>query len=235
MVFVPFNLTVTCNNWFGGLWKSGGQPKTDINKLKIAMKELKAERNDIKSKIEEDNREGLTSEEAKQRKRDLESLEGQVAAILEDFTRIRFPNIIKLGPWGVVGDCHFDIGRSASQITKVRLHTGYIVDNLGISYVVDGKHFETRRLGGSGGGAHHTFTLVPGEYINSMAGFVGAYESERCISQLKFKTNLGNAHGAFGGGGGDEFTVPIMHGRIVGFFGQYDKYLKAIGVYVALN
>ncbi|XP_042466987.1 mannose/glucose-specific lectin-like [Zingiber officinale] len=233
MVCPTLNFTVICNNWFGGLWKSGGQPKTDIKKLKIEMEQLKAERNDIKSKIEEAKRQGrLASEETQQWQRDLKSLEGQVVSIFEDFTD--FQNTIKVGPWGVAGDCKFDIGRSATQITKVTLHAGYIVDSLEIS-IVDGGNVETKRVGTSGGGGYHSFTLDPGEYINSMVGFVGEYNGESCISQLNFKTNFGNTHGPFGGGGGKEFTIPVTDGRIVGFFGQHDYYLKAIGVYVALN
>ncbi|KAG6530569.1 horcolin-like [Zingiber officinale] len=236
MVCPNFIFNIIVDNCFCGLWKSGGQPKTDIKKLKIEMEKLKAERNDIKSKIEEARREGRhTSAEAQQQQRDLKSLEGQVVAIFEDFTGIKFQNNIKVGPWGVAGDCNFDIGGSVSQITKVRLHTGGVVDNLEISYIVDGSNFDTPTLGGSGGGTYHSFTLDPGEYINSMVGFVGAYNGESCISQLKFKTNFGNTHGPFGGGGGKEFTVPVTAGRIVGFFGEYDKYLKEIGVYVALN
>ncbi|XP_042423882.1 protein GOS9-like [Zingiber officinale] len=237
MFCTNLNFNVDVNKCWKGLLKSGGQPKTEIKKLKKEMEKLKAKRNDIKSKIEEAKiSEGrLASEEAKQWQRDLDSLEGQVAAIFEDFTRIRFQNNIKIGPWGIAGDCNFDIGRSASQITKVRLHTGNVIDNLEISYILDGKNVETRRLGGSGGGSYHTFELLPGEYINSMVGSVGDNDGESCISQLKFKTNFGNTHGPFGKGGGKEFTVPVTDGRIVGFFGQYDKYLKEIGVYVALN
>ncbi|KAG6526764.1 protein GOS9-like isoform X1 [Zingiber officinale] len=235
MACTNLNFNVDVNKCFNWLSKSGGKPKIGIKKLKKEIEKLKAKRHDIKSKIEEAKREGrLASEEAKQWQRDLESLEGQVAVIFEDFTRISFQNNIKVGPWGVAGDCNFDIGRSASQITKVRLHTGVVVDNLEISYIVDGKNVETRRLGG-GGGRYHTVELLPGEYINSMVGFVGAFNGESCISQLKFKTNFGNTHGPFGEGGGNEFTVPVTDGRIVGFFGQYDKYLKEIGVYVALN
>ncbi|KAG6530580.1 hypothetical protein ZIOFF_012821 [Zingiber officinale] len=133
-------------------------PKTDIKKLKIEMEQLKAERNDIKSKIEEAKRLGrLASEETQQWQRDLKSLEGQVVAIFEDFTD--FQNTIKVGPWGVAGDCKFDIGRSATQITKVTLHAGYIVDSMEIS-IVDGGNVETKRVGTSGGGGYHSVREV---------------------------------------------------------------------------
>ncbi|KAG6530544.1 hypothetical protein ZIOFF_012783 [Zingiber officinale] len=66
------------------------------------------------------------------------------------------PTGIKIGPWGTPGACSFDIAASASQITRVRLHTGTVVDSLEVSYLVDRKNIETRRLGGDGGGSHYT-------------------------------------------------------------------------------
>ncbi|KAG6508052.1 protein GOS9-like [Zingiber officinale] len=141
---------------------------------------------------------------------------------------------IKIGPWGGTGACNFDIGRSASQIKKVVLHTGDTVERLEISYVVDGNEVKTHPIGGSGGQSHE-FELIPGEYINSMVGSVKTYRGETRISKLEFKTNLGKKHGPFGHGGGTEFTVPVMDGRIVGFFGQSGCYLNGIGVYLAPN
>lgn len=53
--------------------------------MKKEMEKLKSIRNDIKSKIER----SPASEEVKQLQGELESLEAQVTAIFEDFTRIR--------------------------------------------------------------------------------------------------------------------------------------------------
>lgn len=68
-----------------------------------------------------------------------------------------------------------------------------------------------------------------------MVGSIGEYKGDSCITQLRFKTNFGKMYGPFGKGGGTEFTVSIVDGRIVGFFGYYGNYLKAIGVYLAPN
>ncbi|XP_074559958.1 protein GOS9-like, partial [Curcuma longa] len=146
----------------------------------------------------------------------------------------------RIGPWGGTGTYNFDIGRNASQITKVVLHAGEIVDSLKIFYVDEGNEVNTTRIGGGGGGLCE-FKLRPGEYINSMKGSFRAYYDEKymenygeiCITKLQFKTNKGRKHGPFGQGGGSEFSVPVGDGRIVGFFGQYCRYLNAIGVYVA--
>lgn len=58
------------------------------------------------------------------------------------------------------------------------------------------------------------------------------FYGETCIAKLGFRTNFGKRHGPFGQGGGMKFTVPVQDGRIVGFFGQSDSYLNAIGVYI---
>ncbi|KAG6526759.1 hypothetical protein ZIOFF_016760 [Zingiber officinale] len=79
------------------------------------------------------------------------------------------------------------------------------------------------------------FELERGEYINGMFGSFNDYYGEVCITELGFKTNLGNDHGPFGGGGGEGFSVPVVAGRIVGFFGEYDRYINSIGVSLALN
>ncbi|KAG6504570.1 hypothetical protein ZIOFF_036904 [Zingiber officinale] len=127
---------------------------------------------------------------------------------------------VKIGPWGATRACSFDnIGGSVSRITRVGLHTGIIVDSLELSYVVDRNNFE----------------LLPGEYINSMVGSFKTFCGETCIAKLGFTTNLGKKHGPFGQGGGVEFSVPVVDGRIVGFFGQFGRYLNGIGVYLAPN
>ncbi|KAG6476226.1 hypothetical protein ZIOFF_065464 [Zingiber officinale] len=143
-----------------------------------------------------------------------------------------FHNNIKIGPWGGHGEHNFDIGPSASQITRVVLHTGLVVDSLEIFYVTERNEAKTCRVGGTGGGFHE-FELLPGEYINSMVGSIKTFYGETCIAKLGFKTNTGKKHGPFGHGGGMEFTVPVLDGRIVGFFGQFNSYLNGIGVYLA--
>ncbi|XP_042387856.1 jacalin-related lectin 3-like [Zingiber officinale] len=109
-----------------------------------------------------------------------------------------------------------------------------IVDSLEISYVVHGNEVKTHRIGGSGGQSHE-FKLLPVEYINSVVGSVKTFRGETCIAKLEFKTNLGKKYGPLGKGGGIEFTVPVVEGQIVGFFGQSGSFLNGIGVYLAPN
>lgn len=235
MVFPCINFNVDVNQGVSGLWKFCRRPKSDVDKLKKEMEKLKAKRNDIKSKIEEDKRGSkLTTADAMRRQSELELLEKQVTAIFDDFKRIRFYNNIKIGGWGGNGGNKFDIGRSASQITKIRLQAGRVVDHLEVSFLDDRNKVATCGAGGKGG-QFNEFKLRSGEYINRMVGCVCEFDDETCISQLEFKTNIGTQHGPFGRANGRKFSVPVMDGRIVGFFGRSTKYLNEIGVYLAPN
>ncbi|KAG6530561.1 horcolin-like [Zingiber officinale] len=141
---------------------------------------------------------------------------------------------LKVGPWGGCGDTSFDIlGPPTSQIIKILVKTGAVVDSLVISYVIDNE-VQSYRAGGTGGVEAHEFELGRGEYINKIFGSINDYNGETCIAKLGFKTNLGKQHGPFGAGGGKEFIVPVVNGRIVGFFGQYTNYINAIGVSAVL-
>ncbi|KAG6530549.1 jacalin-related lectin 3-like [Zingiber officinale] len=216
---------VDVNNCFGRLSNYYQQNLSGINELKKEIEKLKAEGTEATDKVN-------------QWLSDLELLDSQAAAIIEDLTtRHSVPFLIdniKIGPWGGLGAYSSDIGRPGTQITRVGLHTGDVVDSLEISYVDDRNEVKTYKAGGSGGELHE-FELERGEYINGMFGSFNDYYGEVCITELGFKTNLGNDHGPFGGGGGEGFSVPVVAGRIVGFFGEYDRYINSIGVSLALN
>ncbi|XP_074588919.1 protein GOS9-like [Curcuma longa] len=218
---------VDVNKCFDGLSKYYEHNLTGGTiELKKGIEKLKAEGRD-------------TTDKLNQWLRHLESLDGRAAAILEDFTRIRIPfrDNIKIGPWGGQGDYSFDIAPSATQITRVILHTGDAVEGLEISYADDRNEVKTYLAGNNGGGisALHEFELVRGEYINKMVGSVQKSGKMAWITKLGFKTNLGNEHGPFGiDEGVEKFTVPIVAGRIVGFFGEFDGYINSIGVSLAL-
>ncbi|URE09272.1 Mannose glucose-specific lectin [Musa troglodytarum] len=141
--------------------------------------------------------------------------------------------VIKVGTWGGNRRSHWDMG-PASRITKVQINAGLIVDSIKVWYVVDGKSYATSRHGGSGGNPHE-FHLQEREYINRMSGHVKDFCGTPCVSQLTFATNLGKKHGPFGHSGGVPFSVPVAEGRIIGFFGNAEKYLNAIGIYLKPN
>nr|XP_009406552.1 PREDICTED: protein GOS9-like [Musa acuminata subsp. malaccensis] len=141
--------------------------------------------------------------------------------------------VIKVGSWGGNKGAHWDMG-PASRITRVQIYAGLIVDSIKVQYVVDGTSNETRRHGGSGGKPHQ-FQLREREYIKCISGHVKDFGGTRCVSQLTFVTNLRKTHGPFGQGGGVAFSVPVAEGRIIGFFGNAEKYLNALGIYLKPN
>lgn len=79
------------------------------------------------------------------------------------------------------------------------------------------------------------FDLESDEYINWVIVSFKDYYGKLSITELGFKTNLGNEHGPFGQGGGERVCIPIIAGRVVGFFGRYDRYINSIGFYLAPN
>ncbi|XP_074566050.1 protein GOS9-like [Curcuma longa] len=142
---------------------------------------------------------------------------------------------LKVGPWGGSGVSAFDFGESDQVIKKVVVYSGDVVDSLEISYYTDKPNvFESYPVGGPGGGPNEC-PLSQGEYINNIFGSVNGYDNEICVTEIGFETNLEKKYGPFGKGGGEKFSIPVVNGRIVGFFGQYNKYINGIGVSLALN
>ncbi|CAL9056581.1 unnamed protein product [Musa banksii] len=152
--------------------------------------------------------------------------------------------VIKVGSWGGNKGAHWDMG-PASRITRVQIYAGLIVDSIKVWYVVDGTPNVTCRHGGSGSNPHQapllslslSLSLSPedGEYIKCISGHVKDFRGTRRVSQLTFVTNLRKTHGPFGQGGGVAFSVPVAEGRIIGFFGNAEKYLNALGIYLKPN
>ncbi|CAL9193772.1 unnamed protein product [Musa hybrid cultivar] len=102
----------------------------------------------------------------------------------------------------------------ASRITRVQIYAGLIVDSIKVWYV---------------------FHLRKGEYINCISGHVKDFRGTRCVSQLTFVTNMRKTHGPFGQGGGVAFSVLVAEGRIIGFYGNAETYLNALGIYLKPN
>ncbi|XP_042459948.1 probable disease resistance protein At5g43740 isoform X2 [Zingiber officinale] len=88
MAFIKLNLNVDVNSCLSGLkttLRLGG-PKSGIEKLKKEMKKLRGKRDDIKNRIDQAELEGrIPTNQVSQWLLDVETLEGQVAAIEQDF------------------------------------------------------------------------------------------------------------------------------------------------------
>ncbi|XP_042465426.1 probable disease resistance protein At1g61300 isoform X2 [Zingiber officinale] len=89
MACINLNLDVDVNSCLSGLWASLpvlGRPKSGIQKLEKEMARLRGKRDDIKNQIDQADRQGkIPTNEVSQWLREVEELEGQVAAIKQDF------------------------------------------------------------------------------------------------------------------------------------------------------
>ncbi|XP_042465436.1 probable disease resistance protein At1g61300 [Zingiber officinale] len=89
MACINLNLDVDVNSCLSGLWASLpvlGRPKSGIQKLEKEMARLRVKRDDIKNQIDQADRQGKNpTNEVSQWLREVEELEGQLAAINQDF------------------------------------------------------------------------------------------------------------------------------------------------------
>ncbi|XP_074574206.1 disease resistance protein RPS2-like [Curcuma longa] len=91
MACINLNLDVDVNSCLSGLWASLrlGRPKSGIEKLKKEMTILRGKRDDIKDQIEQAEREGrIPTHQVSQWLLEVETLEGQVADVEQDFQSI---------------------------------------------------------------------------------------------------------------------------------------------------
>ncbi|XP_074588561.1 putative disease resistance protein At1g61300 [Curcuma longa] len=91
MAFIKLNLNVDVNGCLSGLWASLklGRPKTGIKKLEKEMTRLRGKRDDIKKRINDEEREGkIPTSKVNQWLWEVEELEGQVTDINQDFQSI---------------------------------------------------------------------------------------------------------------------------------------------------
>ncbi|MQL95398.1 hypothetical protein Taro_028067 [Colocasia esculenta] len=148
---------------------------------------------------------------------------------------------VKVGPFGGSTGTLVDVG-SASQIRRVRINHGDVIDRLTILYVdVNGTSKEFS-VGGIGG-LESAFELSDGEHITGVSGSVNSHGGVTCIARLYLATSRGITHGPYGLGGGiplgrdaTPFSFPIDQGMRVGnFFGRGRPFLVSLGAYLEPN
>ncbi|XP_074574540.1 disease resistance protein RPS2-like [Curcuma longa] len=91
MACINLNLDVDVNSCLSGLWASLrlGRPKSGIEKLKKEMAILRGKRDDVKNQIDQAEREGrIPTHQVSQWLLEVETLEGQVADVEQDFQSI---------------------------------------------------------------------------------------------------------------------------------------------------
>ncbi|XP_042465513.1 jacalin-related lectin 19-like [Zingiber officinale] len=140
---------------------------------------------------------------------------------------------VKVGDWGANVGSQWDMG-PVNKITSMKIYYGDVVDSIEITYWNNGSIRSTPRYGG-GGGNPTQIDLKEGEYLSCMRGYIILnYQGLPCISQIIFETNLGK-YGPYGRGSGTPFALPVLEGKIVGFFGRAGDYITSIGCYIMPN
>lgn len=79
---------------------------------------------------------------------------------------------------------------------------------------------------------------LPDEILTSVEGYHCSFQGSIFVISLKFISNRA-IYGPFGttpsvGGHATPFTLPVVVGKIIGFYGNSDQYLDAIGVCLSL-
>lgn len=71
-----------------------------------------------------------------------------------------------------------------------------------------------------------------GEVISEVRGTIGEFDGVTVITSLTF--TIGSKElGPYGLVAGTAFSLPVLNGKITGFWGNADKYLDSLGVFLA--
>lgn len=76
--------------------------------------------------------------------------------------------------------------------------------------------------------------LAPDEFLTSVMGNYGKFDSYLLVRSVTFVTNL-RIYGPYGCQEGVVFALPSAKGEIIGFHGRSGEYLDAIGTYVRIE
>ncbi|GKA16220.1 MutL protein homolog 3 [Tanacetum coccineum] len=71
-----------------------------------------------------------------------------------------------------------------------------------------------------------------GELVSEIRGTYAVYQTVTVITSLTFVVGT-QENGPYGKVNGTAFSLPIIDGKITGFWGNSDKYLDCLGVFVA--
>ena len=70
-----------------------------------------------------------------------------------------------------------------------------------------------------------------GEHLTEISGTVDQYQGLTVITSLSFKVGR-RVNGPYGRATGTTFSLPVVKGKITGFFGNYGDYLDSLGVLI---
>lgn len=162
---------------------------------------------------------------------------------IHGFCRMQIPTLVKCGPWGGNGGSVVD-SEKPSRIESITILYKGIIASFEYSYI---DYYGNRRTSGPWGSKNPNraeIVLGPGEIVTAMSGTVIKHDTPMgtkvdVVQTLEFVTNK-KTYGPYGNLDynkelGTPFSAVAPDGKaIVGFFGRTDdRYLNAIGVYIA--
>ncbi|GJW10935.1 copia protein [Tanacetum coccineum] len=147
---------------------------------------------------------------------------------------------VKVGGWGGDGgsgewEFPFPAGSNLSKI-QVISNAECIVSVMFTTYSPQGGQHNSKKHGGAGvkgpGILTHNIQLGFGELVSEIRGTYAVYQTVTVITSLTFVVGT-QENGPYGKVNGTAFSLPIIDGKITGFWGNSDKYLDSLGVFVA--
>ncbi|VAI94004.1 unnamed protein product [Triticum turgidum subsp. durum] len=162
---------------------------------------------------------------------------------IHGFCRMQIPTLGKSGPWGGNGGYVVD-SEKPSRIESITILYKGIIASFEYSYI---DYYGNRRTSGPWGSKnpnHTKIVLAPEEILTAVSGTVIKHNTPMgtkvdVVQTLEFVTNK-KTYGPYGNLDnnkelGTPFSAVAPDGKaIVGFFGHTDdRYLNAIGVYIA--
>jgi len=121
-----------------------------------------------------------------------------------------------------------------STVRELTIYSGEAIYGIQITYDKDGIPVQGAQHGDrpKDGQSNRVKLDYPTEYIVSISGYVGFYNTQYfVVNSLTITTNV-RQYGPFGREEGGRFSTPLTAGKIVGFCGQRGGVLDSIGVYI---
>ncbi|GJV10416.1 GOS9-like protein [Tanacetum coccineum] len=147
---------------------------------------------------------------------------------------------VKVGGWGGDGgrgewEWPFAAGSNLSKI-QVISNAECIVSVMFTTYSPQGGQHNSKKYGGAGvkgpGILTHNIQLGFGELVSEIRGTYAVYQTVTVITSLTFVVGT-QENGPYGKVNGTAFSLPVINGKITGFWGNSDKYLDSLGVFLA--
>ncbi|KAJ9565544.1 hypothetical protein OSB04_001510 [Centaurea solstitialis] len=133
---------------------------------------------------------------------------------------------VEVGPWGGTGGAPWRF-QPNGRITAIYIASGVCIDSIRFTYV-DGQGTQSSPTYGGQGGGRQTIAFDNDEEIRQISGTIGEYLGVTVVTSLTITTNK-RVWPTYGADGGTSFSLPVVVGKFVGFFGNSGDFLNSIG------